>query len=291
MDRKAVRQTRLRQGAGLFILLLAVLAAAPAAAGALERLFAPRADRWAFWDVRNDHSDQVIDHSQWDALLRHYVVKGQDGINRLAYAQFTAEDRQRLDDYIDTMAQRPIRQYSGMQQLAYWINLYNALTVQTVLQYYPLDSIRDIDISPGFLADGPWGKQLLSIEGQALSLNDIEHRILRPIWQDPRLHYALNCASLGCPNLQDRAFAAEDIDAMLDQAAAAYINHPRGVSIESGKLYVSSIYSWFQSDFGGSDTAVITHLQQFAEPALQAELAGIKRITADRYDWALNDAP
>jgi len=91
--------------------------------------------------------------------------------------------------------------------------------------------------------------------------------------------------------MQARAFTAEHIDTMLDQAAVAYINHPRGASIEDGKLYVSSIYSWFQVDFGDSDTAVIAHLQQFAEPALRTDLAGITRITADRYDWALNDAP
>ncbi len=85
------------------------------------------------------------------------------------------------------------------EQFPFWINLYNALTVKVVLDHYPVEIIRDIDISPGLFADGPWGKKLVTVEGEALSLDDIEHRILRPIWKDPRLHYVLNCAALGVP--------------------------------------------------------------------------------------------
>jgi hypothetical protein len=218
-------------------------------------------------------------------------VAGDDGIIRVQYAGVSSADRQHLEQYIDDLQQLPIRDYNAAQQLAYWINLYNALTVQLVLQHYPVDSIRDIDISPGFFADGPWGKPLLNIEGQALSLNDIEHRILRPRWQDPRLHYALNCASLGCPNLQAAAFHAETMDTMLEQAAAAYANHPRGATFEDNRLYVSSIYSWFRDDFGEDNAAVIAHLQRHADPPLRDALSADTRIAGYRYDWSLNDAP
>jgi hypothetical protein len=158
-----------------------------------------------------------------------------------------------------------------------------------VLDHYPVDSIKDIDISPGFFSSGPWDKKLVTIEGQGLSLNDIEHRILRPVWQDPRIHYGVNCASMGCPNLQRKAFTAQNTDGLLDKAAREYVNHPRGVSMEDGDLVVSSIYDWFQEDFGGSEAGVIEHLMQYAEPGLKQKLQGFDDIDDDRYDWSLND--
>jgi hypothetical protein len=275
----------------LLLAALNTLGSAQAQANALERLFAPKAERWSFWDRQNDDSTAVIDHRYWDRFLQTYTVPGEDGIIRVQYSRVTAADRNALAQYIDDLQQLPIRDYSTPQQLAYWVNLYNALTVQLVLQHYPVESIRDIDISPGFFADGPWGKQLLLIEGQAVSLNDIEHRILRPLWQDPRLHYALNCASLGCPNLQPAAFRAETMEAMLEQAAAAYVNHPRGASLEDEGLTVSSIYSWFRDDFGDDNAAVVAHLHRYAAPPLRDALSAGMRISGDRYDWSLNDAP
>ena len=147
-----------------------------------------------------------------------------------------------------------------------------------------------IDISPGFFADGPWGKKLIKIEGEEVSLNEIEHRILRPIWQDTRIHYVVNCASLGCPNLQDQAFTAENADKLLDQGAREYVNHKRGVLIENNKLKVSSIYKWFIADFGGNDAGVIEHLKLYALPELRNRLEGLNHISGHDYDWALNDA-
>jgi len=273
------------------VALLMLLVAISVQANALERLFAPKAERWAFWDSRDASSTLQINHSDWDRFLEKYILPGEDGINRVPYSRVSDTDRQQLGLYIAGLEQLPIRRYSRDQQLAYWINLYNALTVYVILQHYPVNSIRDIDISPGFFADGPWRKKLLTIEDQAVSLNDIEHRILRPLWQDPRLHYALNCASLGCPNLSVNAFHANALNAMLDQGATTYVNHPRGVMLRDGKLYVSSIYSWFRGDFGDSDIAVIDHLELYASPALQNTLSGIKHIAGDDYNWSLNDAP
>jgi hypothetical protein len=175
-------------------------------------------------------------------------------------------------------------------QAAFWVNLYNALTVRTVLQHYPVAGIREIDISPGLFADGPWGAELVEVEGVPLSLDDIEHRILRPIWRDPRIHYAVNCAALGCPNLQREPFAAARLDAQLDAAARAFVGHPRGVAIEDDELIVSSIYRWFSEDFGADDAAVIAHLRTYAPPDLARDLAGFTRIEDYAYDWNLNDA-
>jgi hypothetical protein len=184
------------------------------------------------------------------------------------------------------MAQINISNYNRDVQRAYWINLYNALTVREVLRFYPVASIRDI--SSGFFSFGPWDKELIEVEGEQLTLNDIEHRILRPIWRDARIHYALNCASLGCPNLQLQVFSADNTDAMLDKAAREFINHPRGARVIDGKLQVSSIYVWFIADFGGDDAGVIRHLQQYADSALARALKDIRRIDNDAYDWRLN---
>lgn len=291
MDIKHSESHPLPRCSAVIVLLLMPLLSVTAQATALERLFAPKAERWSFWDSRDDDATLQIDHSGWNTFLAHYVLQGEDGINRVRYSRVNAADRQSLKRYIAALEQVPIRRYRSEQQLAYWINLYNAVTIDIVLQYYPVGSIRDIDISPGFFSDGPWGKKLLSIEGQPVSLNDIEHRILRPVWQDPRLHYALNCASLGCPNLSVSAYDADTIDTQLDQAATAYVNNPRGVSFIDGDLYVSSIYSWFRDDFGTSDSAVIDHLKHYALAPLQDSLAATGRIAGYRYDWSLNDAP
>lgn len=288
----AIRRTRhqplVRSGSLLILLLLVSI---PVQANPLERLFAPQAERWAFWGSRDPGSTEQIDHTEWNRFLEHYLQQGVDGINRVRYSSVSTADRQQLRHYIAALEEIPIRRYSPDEQLAYWINLYNAVTVEVVLQHYPVTSIRDIDISPGFFADGPWGKKLLTIEEQALSLNDIEHRILRPLWQDPRLHYALNCASIGCPNLSNNAYHSGTIDSRLDQAAIAYINDPRGASIKDGKLTVSSLYNWYRDDFGTSDGAVIDHLQHYASPELQDALSGTDRIAGYEYDWSLNDAP
>ena len=278
----------------LRLTLLLAVALPLGAISSFEALFAPRAELWERWTAHQPDSAASIDHRPWDRFLKRYVSDdGEDGVNRVAYGHITESDRRGLDEYVASLAATPIGGYSRAEQLAYWINLYNALTVKVVLDRYPVKSIRDIDISPGlFFPDGPWGKKLVTVEGGHLSLNDIEHRILRPIWRDPRIHYAVSCASIGCPDLRRTAFTAANTDALLTKAAREYVNDPRGARLdESGRLVVSSIYVWFQEDFGDSDAGIITHLRQYAGPRLQAMLAQIERIGGHAYDWGLNDAP
>nr|CAK32602.1 hypothetical protein 17H9-28 [uncultured organism] len=252
---------------------------------------APEAELWERWTAHNAASTATIDHSAWETFLKANLVRGRDGINRLAYGRVTAADRSALPRYLDALAAVPISRYTRDEQLAYWINLYNALTAKTVLDHYPVKSIRDIDISPGFFADGPWDRKLVKIEGEAVSLNDIEHRILRPIWRDPRIHYAVNCASIGCPNLQATAFTAANSDSLLEAAAREYVNSPRGTLIDGESLTVSKIYAWFQEDFGNSDRNVIKHLARYAKPDLAMALRRITEISGYQYDWSLNDIP
>ncbi len=254
----------------------------------LSSLFAPKSELWPRWQAHDATSTQTVDHSEWDMLLSAYVKADATGLNRFDYRHVSSADRKALRRYIDTLGGIAVGKLNRDEQYAYWLNLYNALTVDVVLAHFPVKSIRDIDISPGFLASGPWDKKLITVEGEELSLNDIEHRILRPIWQDPRVHYGVNCASVGCPNLLTKAYTGAALDGMLDAAARAYVNSPRGVTIDDDGLTVSSIYIWFREDFGNTDQGVIDHLKRYAEPDLRAALEGRTSIDAHAYDWALN---
>lgn len=251
---------------------------------------APKAELWARWQAFDSASRIMVDHAPWGRFLGRYLRPGADDVNRMAYAKALTSDRGPLDAYVMALAATEVRLLNRDEQRAFWINLYNALTVQVVLDHYPVESILDIDITPGLFANGPWGKKLVEIGGEAISLDDIEHRILRPIWRDPRLHYAINCASIGCPNLQATPYTAANADVLLDAAARAYVNHPRGARVEDGRLYVSSIYDWFEGDFGGSERGVVEHLRRFADDDLKAALSAIEDISGDDYDWRLNEA-
>jgi hypothetical protein len=290
---KSARRRRLRRilqrvCAAVATLVLVGVVALPASA-AFESLFAPKARLWQRWTAHDEGSTVRIDHGAWDRFLKRYVSVGPDRINRVAYAKVSAEDRRALDAYVARLAGVRVSRLSRAEQRAYWINLYNALTLKVVLAHYPVASIRDIDISPGLFADGPWDKKLVTIEGAKVSLNEIEHRILRPIWHDARLHYALNCASLGCPNLRREAYTAANTEALLEAGARDYVNHPRGVTVEGATLKVSSIYVWFKGDFGGSDAGVIAHFRRYAAPDLKKRLAQATSIGRHAYDWRLND--
>ena len=223
--------------------------------------------------------------SDWTRLLDTYVTESADGVNRVDYEALAASkaDRAALDAYIAGFETRDLSG-TGDAEFAAWANLYNAVTVRHILDRYPLDSIRD-----GYVFGGPWKKVSVSVNGNDVSLDAIEHDILRPRFDDPRVHYAINCASYGCPNLPTRAWTADTLDTDLDAAAHAYINHPRGVSVSSRGLTVSSIYKWFQVDFGGSKDGVINHLLEYAEPALAEKIRTNPKIRGYEYDWSLND--
>jgi hypothetical protein len=273
-----------------FAIFFLVGFAITANAASFQSLFAPDADLWARWTTHDEKSTNAIDHAPWSAFLAQYRHAGTDNIARVSYGTVTLEDREALEAYLDSLSTLEISSYSRDQQFAFWINLYNALTIRVVLDAYPEESIQDIDISPGFFSDGPWDAALHAIEGEEITLNDIEHRILRPIWNDARVHYVLNCASLGCPDLGASAFDAREIEMTLDDSARAYINSSRGVRVDAGALIASRIYDWFNEDFGDGEDDVIAHLRQYAEPGLAETLMASDSIDSYEYDWSLNDA-
>ncbi len=251
---------------------------------------APKPELWARWEAYDPASDIRIDHSAWGRFLGKYLVTDDpSGVNLMRYADVSPQDKKLLEDYLKKLQEAEVPKLNRAEQKAFWINLYNALTVKVILDHYPVKSIRNIDISPGWFSIGPWGAKLLTIEGEQVSLDDIEHRILRPIWKDNRVHYGVNCASIGCPNLQPEPFTADNTDKLLEKGAREYVNSPRGARMQGNKLTLSSIYNWFQADFGGSEQGVIQHLMKYAAPSLAKQLKNFNGRISYQYDWNLND--
>ena len=267
--------------------LLACLAATPVLSATTSSA-APRSrlieGPWTSFGSRSE-----IDNQIWAGFLTDFLRSGEDGVTRLDYGAVSASELERLQAYISALAALEPATLTKPAAFAYWANLYNALTVKLVLEAYPVKSIKRV--RGGLFNTGPWDEKIVSVAGQSLSLDDIEHGILRPVFRDARVHYAVNCASIGCPNLAPEPFRAETLEADLDTAARAYVNHPRGARFDQrGRLTVSSIYLWFQEDFGGDDAGVVAHLRRYATPELSAQLVGVADIYDDDYDWSLNDA-
>ncbi|MGB5863329.1 MAG: DUF547 domain-containing protein [Sulfitobacter sp.] len=268
------------------IALVVALTVLPA--GLFTNFSSSEPEAWEYWEYNNAENTQAIDHSAWDSILQEYIKPDGNGLNLFAYGSVTDADKAALKAYIASLTEIEITERAKPVQLAYWLNLYNALTIDVVLDHYPVASIRDIRLG-GLLSRGPWDGDLVEVEEEPMSLNAIEHEILRPIWKDPRLHYGINCASIGCPNLHDEAFTGENVDALLDVLAKEYLSHPRGLTIEDDSVVVSSIFEWFAYDFGNSEEGVITHISQYITPERQSELAAIGEIAKTEYDWALNE--
>lgn len=237
------------------------------------------------WGRFADIAAGSVDHAAWDAFLANYVVQSGDGVNRVRYAAAASTDPMMLRPYLAALETVDPASLGKNEQMAFWINLYNAVTVDLILQKPSIKSIREL----GQLTLGPWDKKIVMIAGTRLSLNNIEHGILRPIWNDVRIHYAVNCASIGCPNLAPRAYTGANLDAMLEQAASDYINHPRGFALIDGKLRASSIYNWYARDWGTQED-ILNHARRYARGDSEALLADAARIDGFDYDWAINAA-
>lgn len=257
---------------------LVAMTAQPAMAATLQEQFAKSVAS----------SMKTVSHKAFTSLLKTHVVKQATGLTRVNYAGLKTKQTV-LRAYIVSLQAIKVSGLNKPEQFAFWANLYNAVTLNVVLDAYPVKSIKDIDISPGIFSNGPWGKKLVTVEGIKLSLDDIEHKILRGLHKDPRIHYSVNCASIGCPNLRLEAFTGANLQQQLDAAASDYINSPRGVVIKNGRVSASKIYSWFKKDFGGGQAGVLAHLKKYANQNLKAKLSQVSSINGYFYDWTLND--
>ena len=251
---------------------------------------APESERIASWDASDESNAERIDHDTWQDLLDAYVAADASGVNLVDYAALAANaaDAEKLAGYLEYLEGFDPRDYSRAEQLACWINFYNALTVKVVLDAYPVESIRDIH--DGMIPlTGPWDDVHAKVAGQDLTLNDIEHGILRPIWRDKRIHYAVNCAAYGCPHLLATAFTAANTETLLEVGARDYVNNARGVDVvDDDFIVISSIYDWYVEDFGDTEASVFEHLGQYADEALAAQIKGFDGAIEYDYDWNLN---
>ncbi len=251
----------------------------------------PEAQEIPEWTASDDSNSASIDHGPWQEILQDYIGPDASGVNLFDYAALAASpsDAEKLAGYLESLESIDPRDYARREQFAYWVNFYNALTVKVVLDAYPVESI--LDIHQGIIPlTGPWGDVHANVAGQDLTLDEIEHGILRPIWQDDRIHYAVNCAAYSCPNLIPTAFTAANTEVLLQAGARDYVNSPRGVdAVADDFIVLSSIYDWYAEDFGGTEAAVIERLITYADSELAAFLGGFEGAIEYNYDWSLNE--
>lgn len=271
------------------LLLILIATFSLSACASLERLAIP-SSHLKNVELRQTGVQENINHGFWNVFLSRYTTKDNQDVVLVKYADVTTQDHQYLKQYIQTLTKLDSTQLSRNAQLAYWANLYNAQTIDVILDHYPVDSIRQI--KDNFFDLGPWENKRLAIHGTPTSLHDIEHGVIRPLWPEtPEIHYLVNCAAIGCPNLAQTAYTAENIEKIMEKAAIAYVNNPRGITInDNGRVTASKIYSWYIDDFGGSEASILDHLRLYAAPKLKAELENKTSIDRYIYDWSLNDS-
>ena len=247
----------------------------------------------AWWSA---NAAEPFDHSALDRALRVYV----DARGWVDYTGLKGRPED-LNAYVALLgrvspANHPERFPSRADSLAYWINAYNAFVLKGVVDHYPVKSVKDIKILSGF-----FNRTDFTAGGKTYTLNDIEHGILRGVFQDPRIHAAINCASIGCPRLPQKAFQPGDLDARLEEEMWAFIREPRNVRIDwkEPAIYLSEIFKWFEEDFTGwyrrtkgvKEARIIDYLMRYLpeeDRALLKAHPAVKVRYID-YDWRLND--
>lgn len=234
------------------------------------------------WRAHNADSRATIDHSAFTAFLQKYVVERDDAPNLVRYGAVTAADRQALQAYIRALTAVPLSRYNRSEQLAYWLNLYNAALLNLVLQHYPIASVRDIN--------QPWDTPVVKIDGVALTLAQIRTDILWPIWREPMACYGLSWAALGGPELRASAYRGSAVYAQLRAAAKAFVRSPQGFAIKNDRLYLSRFFTFNKNAFGRSSAALISQLREHVPPASSARLDIFDRIAGFRFNWQLNAA-
>jgi len=238
---------------------------------------------WLFWGIFchiEKSAAAAEEHLIWAELLNKYVKSG--GVD---YAGFKSEE-EKLDLYLKVLEDTDSKTLSRDEQFAYYINAYNAWTIKLILSAYPgITSIKDL----GTYFKSPWERKFVHIDGAEVSLDDIEHHILRPQFKDPRVHFAINCSAVSCPPLNSKPYLGSSLDRQLDQATRSFINDPTRYRLEDNSFYVSRIFKWFAKDF---DDDVVGFYLKYARHDLKKKLADKKdalKVRYLNYDWSLND--
>jgi hypothetical protein len=232
-------------------------------------------------------ASRTFDHSAFDALLRAHVVDGMVDYGAFARAPTFAA-------YLKALDAADLSALDEKERLALWINAYNAYTIQLINAHGERDSIRNINRTLGLALKGPWHEKLVKVGGRTYHLDNVEHDIIRKEFQEPRIHFALVCAAMGCPPLRSEAYTGAKLEGQLDDQARRFLLRSPAknrVDVPNRTVYVSSIFNYYRDDFGGTDAAVGRYLARFY-PAGSAERrlleSGPFKIVETDYDWTLN---
>jgi len=223
-------------------------------------------------------------HVLLDSALRAHV---RDSL--VDYASLKAQ-RAELDLYLKQVAavgENTFQKWDESKQLAFLINAYNATTLQLIIDHYPVASIKKI----GSWLKGPWDQPVVHLRGRTLTLNDLEHKILRVQYDEPRLHFALVCAALGCPPLRSEAYVASRLNEQLDDQARRFLAHSdkNRVDAKAREVYLSPIFKWYGEDFVKKHGSVLAALKPFWPESVAGLVEGNFKVRYTDYDWALNN--
>lgn len=234
----------------------------------------------------------AFEHRSWDELLKKHVVLIDGGkASQVRYAGM-ARDRAALKEYLDALSgvsESEFKAWARPEQMAFLINAYNAFTVEKVLTRYPdIRSIRDF----GRIFGSPFRDEFFALLGARRSLDWIEHEMLRKNFADPRLHYAVNCAAIGCPMLREEAYVAARLEAQLDEQARRFLSDRSRNRLRGDSLELSRIFDWFKEDFEPRAAYFARHASLLADGAVQRDaiLSGKYALHFLDYDWSLNDS-
>lgn len=220
-------------------------------------------------------------HQLWDELVKKHV----DETGKVNYKGFKS-DHEKLKKYLNLLSSSvPNDKWSEKEKLAYWINAYNAFTVELILKHYPVKSIKDIGglvKIPGI--SSPWDIKFIKIGNEEYDLSSIEHQILRKKFNEPRIHFAINCASYSCPRLRNEAFTADKLESQLQDQAKKFVNDSRKNHITANNLELSQIFNWFKGDFT-KEKKLIAYIQQYTSVKINPNA----KVSYIDYDWSLNE--
>lgn len=254
----------------MFLLLLSI-----------DVMAAPKAKMIPFWNDYEPDSGLKMNHDAWDALLKKYVVTGHpSGVNRFRYDDVTPEDQTSLQVYIEYLQRMDPRQLNHARKKAYWMNFYNAAIVLIVLTEQPEESIRDVS--------NLWRKKRFEVTRQKVSLDDIEHGVIRPFYKDPRVHFGFTPATVGSGNILPVAFTHENIEELLERNTRDFLNESgRGVFIDGNTLRISTLFRWYKDDFGSKKGNIKAFIKKYVSPDVARQIDQTTRISYE-YNWELN---
>jgi len=220
----------------------------------------------------DEYRKAKVNYSIWEMMLKMYIdVKG-----NVNYKKFK-ENEEMLDDFLEVLAETKIdKSWTEKDKIAFWINVYNAYTIKLILNNYPVESIKDIR--------KPWDRKFFIIDGEYLSLGAVEHEILRKKFTEPRIHFAINCASKSCPRIVQIPYTGKNLEKLLERQTKEYINNAAVNDVNKKSYELSKLFSWFSKDFKKAEGSVINFINKYSlVPISNQTNKGFKN-----YDWALN---